>query len=607
MSEDPQEYLSDPAELNQVVTKLRLELMTVDAPRAGTDDAVYCNVVFSDGSLLYAPRNFKVDTPDHDDRERGQTDRYALPVPDSLEKKLGEIAELYIRKAGNNGWLLGSALLFANDLQQPVIGNSQINQFLDNDPRVLSIRDWSTRSFCSSYPSAAEQPLLCPSYRILGPVLGQISDTGANVLYRVDREGRYRLRVQNANTGQPVFDEVHTLSPSARFEVRSLDPNTHYLFSFHHVLNGTEIEIVDGNGEFRTFPEDGTGVRFSLAFGSCLRNRDNTGQASWNGIRRLAADPSIDPIANPSGDVRLFLHLGDTFYYHDDVSGKEPKNLRTVLAANVSSRKHPGFLEMARQIPSCAVWDDHDFRLDDGESPNYPALDDSLTGFLSYWGNDPIHPDFGLTTLISYGNVDIYLLDGRIRRHREAGTVFSEGLLNEVVSRIFQRGRGEDRLVILASGSTWNHKTEAGDAYGGDKAYKAEREDLLYSRANELMGRFITGLAFLSGDIHINEIYEVALKRPGGITRVAPEFVSSPLGDNGALRKERVASGERKWSTSSKGSEGRRGFATLEIDTTNAVPENGWTIQVNYYDEQDSSLEPYQSKLYTLSDRQFSF
>ena len=63
--------------------------------------------------------------------------------------------------------------------------------------------------------------------------------------------------------------------------------------------------------------------------------------------------------------------------------------------------------------------------------------------------------------------------------------------------------------------------------------------------------------------------------------------------------------GEREWSVASAGSKGRRGFATLEIDTTDAEPEDRWKVEVHYYDERDFAANPYESRLYTLRDRQF--
>jgi len=606
----PQQFLDNSDLLDQIITSLLIEIHTVDAAEASSNSKVYCNIVFKDGSLLFNPENFRLDTSGHNDFEGGKTDAYDLPIPEGLEKKIADIDEFYIRKSGTHGWLLGSALLFSNGIDTPVIGNSQINQFLDNTKEVLFLRDWSTRSLCGSSDIPAKYPLLCPQYRIAGPVLGQLSDTSAILLYRVDREGIYRLRVLEVASGQLVFDEVQTLSPTTRFHVTQLQPNTHYAFSFFHVYLGQDFPQSDGDGEFRTFPAEGSGVKFSFAFGSCSRNKYNVAQNAWTGIKNLGADPSVDPCRYPSNSVRFFIHLGDSFYFYDDVQkGKEPKNLRTVLGANLSARKHPRFLEMARRIPCNGVWDDHDFRNNNADSTNFAAKDDSVTGFLDYWGNNPLaQADFGLTTLLTYGNVDIYLVDGRFLRDNDSGICFTQEQLKRIIDMITKRGTTTDRLVILVSGSTWNHKRTSGDAYGNNR-FEGERESF-YTQLNGLIGDQVgqvKGLVFLSGDIHINEIYEIVLAS-GASSKVVPEFVSSPLGNNSTHSANELDE-ERKWSVPSTGDQAKRkrGFATLEIDTTSREPEGGWKIKVSYYHANASLTTPYHIKEYTLSKGQFVF
>lgn len=517
--------------------------------------------------------NFELDTPDHEDRQRGQTDSYSLPIPEGLNQEVRNIDEFYIRKSAGSGdgWLLGSALLFANGFNVPVIGNSQINQFLDNDKFVINTLDWSTRSLCGAVASPAQLPLVCASYRIAGPVLGQITDTSANVLYRVEREGQYRLKVLKRGTGKVVFDEVQTLSPTATFRVQGLKSNTHYKFNFFHVQHNRNISLPEGDGEFRTYPPESKGVKFSFAFGSCSKNGEDVTQNVWMGIRNLAPDPSSDYYKDSTKGVRLFLHLGDTFYYYDKVTDKGPENIRSILAANLSERKQPRFLEMARFIPSVAVWDDHDFRRNNMQSTDYPMKKSSVKGFLDYWGNNADSPTkFGLSTLITHGNVDIYLMDGRFLRDRSSGILFSKTQLNRIIAKIKKRGAKRGRLVILASGSLWNH-TVVGNAQAepyGNIEYEAEREDF-YKKLRGMMGKQIQGLAFLSGDVHRNEIYEISLlsDNPMFPNRVAPELVSSPLGRNTG-GDEREITGERKWSFSSRNKGGKSGFATLTIDTS---------------------------------------
>ncbi len=607
-----QEFLSDTVILPQKITSLTLKIHTDDAKDAGTDDKVYFNLKFQDGSLLFSPENFELNLPDHEDRERGQTDSYSLPIPKGLNQEVRNIAEFYIRKsADGDGWLLGSALLFANGVNIPIIGNSQINQFLKNKPFVLNTVDWSTRSLAVPVASPAQLPLAGASYRIAGPVLGQITDTSANVLYRVEREGEYRLKVLKAGSGEVIFDESQTLSPTATFRVKELESDTHYKFNPFHVHHHQNIPAPEGDGEFRTYPPEGKGVKFTFAFGSCSNNSEDVTQNVWMGIRNLAPDPSSDPFRDSTNGVRLFIHLGDTFYYYDHATDKGPENMRSILAANLSERKQPRFLEMARVIPSVAVWDDHDFRRNDMQSTNYPMKHSSVKGFLDYWGNNAEDPtEFGLFTLVTYGNVDIYLMDGRFFRDKSSGILFSRSQLDRVLEKIKERGAQKGRLVILASGSLWNNTVndDSGEEAYGHDTYDAERE-AFYKKLSAMLGRQIQGLAFLSGDVHRNEIYEIDLlpsDQPFLFNRVAPEFVSSPLGKN-SVGDTRDIVGERKWNFASKNSGGKSGFATLTIDTRSPIPEGNWSMEVKYYSDTGATLIPYHSKKYILHDSQFRF
>jgi len=110
------------------------------------------------------------------------------------------------------------------------------------------------------------------------------------------------------------------------------------------------------------------------------------------------------------------------------------------------------------------------------------------------------------------------------------------------------------------------------------------------------MSKTVNGLLFISGDIHINEIYHIDL----GGGRMAPEFVSSPLTRNPGLRGPRDIQGERIASFSSKE---KRGFATLTIDTLKGTRDN-WTATIRYFQEANGAQ--YESRSYTLSNGQFN-
>jgi hypothetical protein len=597
-------FINDPEELSQELTSLELEISTVDAGDAESNDLLYVNVVFADGTRLYEPFNRLVASRSAPFNRGplpapgGGLAKFVLPVPPGLGRTLESIAEVFLRKDGDDGWFMGSALLYANGHELPLLGNRHANQFLDNDDDVLLLREWSTRSFCVAPAAGAINPLPRSGYRILGPVLGQISDTSAGVLYRVDREGSYRFRAVDTITSAPVADVTVLLEPTRRFHLTGLQPDRRYKFDLSFVRAGVETTVPDAVGSLRTYPADGTPGRFSFAFGSCANPDKQVAQGSWTAIRALAEapPPGIDP-------VRLFVHLGDSFYFYDDMTEEKVRNVESMQAAHLSMRRHIEFLDMARVVPCCGVWDDHDFASDDKDSTDITngLRSEAVTTWMEYWGNNqPISLDqnLGLTTRISHGLVDIYVLDGRFFRDKGNGVCFGKFIVKALLHTIDQRGARIGRAVVLATGSNWNHHPSGDEDYGHSN-YKEEREEL-YRELASRMGTTINGLLLLSGDDHISEIFHVELA--GG--RMAPEFLSSPLTRNTGLKDDpRAIVGERMASFASGGDNGKRGFATLTIDTSNRIPDGNWTAEIRYH--QEAAAAQYESRSYTLLDGQF--
>lgn len=567
-----------------------------------TDDIVYFGLIFSNGlNEIVDLHLFSV----QNDFEAGSTYSYLIPLPGDpgFSQTANTVDEFRIRKIGSDGWFLKSAIIYGDGNPSPIISNANINQFLDNDPEVLSIVDWSSKGTRNNNSVP---------FTVVIPVLGYVSDVSATVQYRVEREGTYRVKVFNHNSGALVQTIDKQLSPTGVFVINSLTSNTQYDISFFFILNGIEIPLTSGDTSFRTSPQEGQGVRFSFGIGSCCRNKNNPAQTVWSQVKNISLDPSIDIVAlQPENDLRFFIHSGDTFYFYDDVTHVGVKNLPTnevlpvVRAAHLTARLNSNFLDMAKRVPTCAVWDDHDFSFNDHDSSNFTNKSLAKQAFLEYWANPtPFSTSYGLTCRMSYGNVDIYLMDGRYNRLVSQGQMFSTAQCNFVIQDI--EARGVDRLRILVSGSTWKHTSSPTSSHYGYSAYDIERE-AFYSNLNSLIAQGKTkGVVLISGDIHINEIYEVALAPNGN---VAPEFVCSPLGNNddSTFNGARSITGERKWSITnvrqSPPTDSNWGFASIRVDTRGPGP---WTIEVKYRNFA-SGDPPYYTKSYTLFNNQFKF
>ena len=193
-------------------------------------------------------------------------------------------------------------------------------------------RDWSTSSLCVAQATNTKFPLLPSGYRVLGPVIGPVSHNSAVILYRVDREGTYRFHAVDSTNGATVFDQTILLEPTNPFTLAGLESNRRYDFNLKFVRAGHEYKVPGAAGSVTTYTNDGERRNpFTFAFGSCANPNEQEAQGSWTAIRRLANTPGSD-----KSPVRLFIHLGDSFYFYDHMTEETVQNPESMHAAHVS-------------------------------------------------------------------------------------------------------------------------------------------------------------------------------------------------------------------------------------------------------------------------------
>jgi hypothetical protein len=552
---------------------LEVEIHTADIPRGGTDDPVYCGVRLRSGVDIVT--DLRLDYEDENDFERGARRRYMLPLSSDLAPTVtaDEIERITIRKDGDDGWALGSVALFANGVD--VFRNASIDQFLDSSAAVLRQRTWT-------------------SDRIVGPVLGGLGADFARIQVRIEQPGSVEARLTPPSG--PTLVRTALAAPTAVIEFDGLAADTTYAYE----LFRAGVAIPNTDGQLRTFPPENQGAAFSFAFGSCVRNKFDTDQPGWEQLRERA------------DELRFFLHLGDTFYFYDDDvlrtgnPGAAKDVWRAMSAAHLSSRLHPKFLRMARRLPTMAVWDDHDFAGNNSIGEAFPHRNAARDIFLSYWANPNLGPtwrSFGLTSRVSIGRVDFYLLDGRFNR-KVIGEFFSRGQCDLVLGAIDSRAATlGPRLVVLVSGGPW-HSMDQSDSYAQRllffPLYAAERTRFFGDLAARVADGRIRGLVLLSGDAHRAEIYEDELA--SGI--VAPELVSSGLAMPRRGTESRPITRERRFSRGVDPKDGSfANFCVVSVDTRDATPNDRWSLRADF--RRSDNGEVFFSKSYVLTDNQF--
>lgn len=106
-----------------------------------------------------------------------------------------------------------------------------------------------------------------------------------------------------------------------------------------------------------------------IAFGSCA-HQDHP-QPVWDVIRSHRPD--------------LILLLGDNIYGDAD---EERNTLKTLSAAYATFAGHEGFSRLRREVPMMAIWDDHDYGVNDGAG-DFPLRRESEALFREFWGIGP--------------------------------------------------------------------------------------------------------------------------------------------------------------------------------------------------------------------------
>jgi alkaline phosphatase D len=136
-----------------------------------------------------------------------------------------------------------------------------------------------------------------------------------------------------------------------------------------------------------------------IGFGSCVHQ--DKPQPIWDTIAAYKPD--------------LFLMLGDAIYA-DVPKGTKMEEAYAKLAAQ------SGFVKLRQTCPMLAVWDDHDYGLNDAGA-EFPNKDESKKQFLTFFGEPPGSPRWqrpGVYDAKIIGppgrRVQIILLDGRYNR-----------------------------------------------------------------------------------------------------------------------------------------------------------------------------------------------
>lgn len=268
--------------------------------------------------------------------------------------------------------------------------------------------------------------------------------------------------------------------------------------------------------EWRTPPPD-----FKFITGSCAYINDEPYDRPGPGYGKTTR--TFELMGESGADFMVWL--GDNWYYrepdYDSISGLwyRPQHDRAI----------PEMRRLLASMHHYATWDDHDYGPNDSNW-SYELKDEALKIFQACWGNPSYgeRDNPGVYTKFTWGDAAFFLMDNHY--HRDAATVNQElhpektqwgrRQLDWLKQSLLQtKALKHYAFKFIATGTQVLQTEPRGE---GHEFYRREREELLqFIREHR-----ITGVVFLTGDVHHSALYRRRLEKDGPWVY---EITASPL------------------------------------------------------------------------------
>lgn len=399
---------------------------------------------------------------------------------------------------------------------------------------------------------------------IHGPMLGNVTDSGASLWVR---------------TYQPADVEVKVFEEGKHYQAKSFTGSTEESRDVTGIVDITGLKsstdynyeiYVNGSryfsdGSFSTYPEAGTPVQVTIGFGG------GAGYTPW-------FEQLWDTLQTHNFDA--FLHMGDNVYID------HPKHPETQRYNYYRRQSRPEFRRFVSNTSNYAIWDDHDFTVNDGHgSPHIeePDWKKKVWELFSYQWNNPYYgggeEQPGIWFDVNMGDVDLFFLDGRYYRE-EPGKYDTPSMLGDYQKQWLKEklkvSMATFKLIVTPVPFAEGAKPGSKDTWEG---FPQEREEL-FSFIEE---HRIEGVVLVAADRHRSDAWKIA--RPGGYDLY--ELMSSKLTNwhtHGVM--EESLFGYNK----------KNSFGVLSIDSTREDPQLIYSIY-NIDNELIHQLTLYRSQL----------
>ena len=325
-----------------------------------------------------------------------------------------------------------------------------------------------------------------------GPMLGHVTDDAASFWVRTAVPTRVEVRVRAA--GESIHPErrgasftLAELDYTAVVRVHGLKPDTDYTYE---LLVDGELYPVE-YASFRSHPKQGAPSNFRVAFGGGAGFVAEH-ERMWDTIRER------DPVA--------MLMLGDNVYIDD------PEHKLTQHYTYYRRQSRPEWRNMTSSRGTYAIWDDHDFGLNDsfgGPSPDDPWWKPQVWEVFTQNWNNPSYGGGqdvrGVWFDFRVGDVHFIMLDGRYYREspwRRAQGNENPSMLGPVQLEWLKQtlSGSQATFKVVVSPVPWATGTKGGPPGGYDTWDGFDRERTkIFDLINE---HEIDGVVLISADRH---------------------------------------------------------------------------------------------------------
>ena len=321
---------------------------------------------------------------------------------------------------------------------------------------------------------------------IAGPITGDVRANEVTLWMYAPAKSKctFSYRAEGSSKKNNKTGKLNALSNQAakvpgqifKSTMNGLSPDTRYQYEVS--INGK----ADPNwkGSFKTAPLAGTPTAFRLAITSCMKI--GRPQGSWNILLEEQPD--------------LHLTVGDTHY-------ADTTNPTVQLEHHLTYRREKEFAKVLQQVPTYAIWDDHDFGPNDSDG-TAKGKEFSLAGWKQAWPNPPSGTSDapGAFFKFSRGDVDFFVVDGRY--HRSPSRSLDDDkkrMLGDAQFAWLLEGlkNSKAKFKIIASGSVLDHSKS-----DGWRIFTFSRHRLFDAIKKEK----ISGVMYIGGDIHKSLVWQ---------------------------------------------------------------------------------------------------